>query len=329
MDATLALPPIPVIDTGTAGPLALTEAAPERFDLIVANAVAHYGEAALRHGDRLSRRWLERSGNPYLGEIDRVAARLGRPGAYLLNLSYEWTCTAGVGADPDGAGMRLIRTLDWPLDGLGRAVVAARRAGPAGRYIDVTWPGYSGVVTALAPGRFAAAVNQPPMRRFSPVPALDWMIERTRLWRERALPPAHLLRRVFDSCASYAEAKWALVETRVCLPVFYTLAGTGAGEGCVIERTESAAWVREAPASIANHWVAAPFVGRPRGVDSEGRLRQMEACRDDARGDDFSWVRPPILNATTRIAAAVNAASGRLLAQGFESDGPATAVLRL
>jgi len=35
---------------------------------------------------------------------------MGRPGAYLLNHSYEWGCTAGVAADPDG-GATLVRDL--------------------------------------------------------------------------------------------------------------------------------------------------------------------------------------------------------------------------
>jgi hypothetical protein len=37
--------------------------------------------------------------------------------------------------------------------------------GPAGEYYSVTWPGYVGTLTALAPDRFAAAINQAPLRR--------------------------------------------------------------------------------------------------------------------------------------------------------------------
>mgnify|MGYP003477732114 CR=1 FL=1 len=51
-----------------------------------------------RLADALSRRWLARARNPYLPEIDAVAVRLGRAGAHLLNLSFEWTCTTGVEA---------------------------------------------------------------------------------------------------------------------------------------------------------------------------------------------------------------------------------------
>ena len=50
----------------------------------------------MKIADAVSRRWLERSHYPYLAEIDRIAARIARPGAYFLNLSYEWRCTSSV-----------------------------------------------------------------------------------------------------------------------------------------------------------------------------------------------------------------------------------------
>jgi hypothetical protein len=323
---------IPRLDTGRDGPVALIGAGLARLRDIAAAAEDHYGGAGLRIGDRLSRRWLEKSDNPYRAEIAAVAESLGRPGAYLLNLSYEWTCTTGVGPDPEGLGMRMLRTLDWPLTGLGRNVVAASHEGPAGPWWNVTWPGFVGVATAMAPGRFAAAINQPPMRRLTPSCWLDWALTRFPLWRHRALPPVHLLRRVFDDAPTYADAKEMLSQTPLAVPAFFTLAGTKDGEGCVIERSESSAYVRDAPASIANHWIRgegdeAPG-GHARGWDSEGRWRMMEEMRDRVPGD-FSWVRPPILNPTTRLAVVANAAQGTLSVQGFEADGPATAVFRL
>ncbi|MFQ5765724.1 MAG: hypothetical protein ACE5GT_12420, partial [Rhodospirillales bacterium] len=303
---------IPRVDTGGAGPAALADAEPDRLGALFASAEAHYGPLVLRLGDRLSRRWLIRARNPYTDEIDAVAQRLGRPGAHLLNLSYEWTCTAGVGPDPGGRGMRLIRTLDWPLPGLGRNAVVAGRQGPAGPWLDVTWPGFVGVATALAPGRFAAAINQPPMKRFTGVCWFDWAINRGRLWRSRALPPVHLLRRVFERAATYAEAKAMLTGTPLAIPAFFTIAGVQAGEGAVIERREESARVLEAPASVANHWLGDESLDRMRGLDSPGRWRMMEDVRDRA-GDDFAWVQPPILNETTRLAVAANPARGSLL----------------
>ena len=115
--------------------------------------------------DGIARRWLTRSQSPYVEEVRAIAAVLGFPGIWFLNGSYQWSCTA-LARDEDGAPW-LARTLDWPFPGLGRFVELVRMRGPAGEFINVTWPGYVGVLTALAPGRFGAAINQGPMRRRS------------------------------------------------------------------------------------------------------------------------------------------------------------------
>ena len=46
--------------------------------------------------------------------------------------------------------------------GLGRHVEVARMCGSGGDFDSVTWPGYAGVLTASARGRFAACINQAP-----------------------------------------------------------------------------------------------------------------------------------------------------------------------
>ncbi len=319
---------IPCYDTGAAGPLALIDADPGRFQSLMASGLDHYGAPVLKIGDGFTRRWLEKSANPYRHEIGDVAARMGHPGGYLLNLSYEWTCTTGVGPEPDGTGMRMLRTLDWPLPGLGRNVVVGGHEGTSGPWLNITWPGFVGVVTAMAPSRFAAAINQPPMRRLTPSCRADWVINRAAALRSRRLPPVHLLRQVFERAATYGEAKAMLSETPLSIPAFFTLAGPADGEGAVIERSESAVQVREAPASVANHWIAGGRGGRMRGDDSPGRWGMMEEFLDRAV-PGFSWVRPPILNPTTRLGVIVNPRKGSLVVQGFEADGPATAVFRL
>ena len=325
------MPDIPLADALGAGSLAIVEAEPGRARDIMEAGRRHYGVLALRLGDRVSRRWLEKTANPYRQEIEALAAHMGEPGCVLLNLSYEWTCTSGVGPAPGNGGTggsRLLRTLDWPLDGLGRNLVVAKRAGDAGAYFDVTWPGFVGVATAMAPGRFSAAINQPPMRRLTPSCGLDWVLNRWRAWRARALPPSHLLRRVFDECRTYAEAKAMLSAAPICIPAFFTLSGMAPGEGCVVERQEDGAAVHEAPVSMANHWLSFDDKGWARGLDSASRLQAMDGLRERV-GDDFSWVVPPILNETTRVAVVANAAAGRLLVQGWEADGPATQVFSL
>ncbi len=324
---------IPLLDAVAGGPLSLLDRESARLAPLLLAARRRYGAVALRLGDRATRHWLARSRNPYSRELAAVAARVGTPGALLLNLSYEWACTSGTAADPAAdpvaGGSRMLRTLDWPMNGIGRAVIVARQDGGAGIYYTVTWPGYIGVLTAMAPGRFAVAINQPPMRRHSGALWLDWMVNRTSVWRGLSLPPSHLARAVCDTAATYAEARRQLIETPLCIPALYTLAGTEPGEGCVIERTEARAAVHEQPAAIANHWLGLRIPGRDRGTDSRGRREQMTALLDQPDVSDFAWVRPPILNATTRLAVVANPATDTLLVQGYEHSAPATRIFSL
>ena len=74
------LPAIPLLEIGKGGPLALLDAAPRRFGEIIEMSRRHYGEVVLRLGDVVSRRWLDKTANPYRHEIEAVAARAGRPG---------------------------------------------------------------------------------------------------------------------------------------------------------------------------------------------------------------------------------------------------------
>jgi hypothetical protein len=322
------LPEIPVVGLGTGHALALLEAEGARAEALLDAARGRYPALAVRLGDRISRRWLEKCGNPYLDEVHAVARRLASPGAYFLNVNHEWGCTSAVGPVRDGIGTRLIRVLDWTFDGLGVNLVAARIAGPAGPWINLTWPGFVGCVQGLAPGRFAAAFHQAPMRRRTPVMPLDWVLNRAGVWRGIGLPPAHLLRRAFETCGDYAAARTLLVEAPLALPTIFVLSGPGPGEGCVIERLEDRATVREQPAAAANHWMSQALRAAPRGQDSHARQAMM-ADRQASAGIDFAWLRAPVLNQTTRLVMIAEPARGRLVARGYEADGPATGVLAL
>jgi hypothetical protein len=322
------LPTIPLIDLGRGGPVALIDRAPAQLKGLLNDCERHYGRPLLRLGDAVTRRWLAGRELPYAAELATIVARVGRPGTTMLNFSYEWSCTCGVGPDPGQQGSRLLRTLDWPTRGLGRNVVVARQEGATGVYYNATWPGFVGVLTAMAPGRFSAAINQPPMARRTPLMPLDWLIGRSSIWNAEGLPPAHLLRQVFEECATYAEAMAMLRDAPLCAPVFFTLSGAAADEGCVIERLPAEARVHAAPTSIANHWRGFDRPGHARGDQSEERVAAMDRLRRVAP-NDLSWLAPPILNPTTRIAAVMNAAGATLVLQGWEREGAATAVFTL
>lgn len=286
--------------------------------------------------DRSSREWLARTHTPYMGEIHECAKMVGLPGVYALNAAYEWACTTGAFAT--GSDVTLLRVLDWGFPELGKRVMVLRQPGQAGDFYNITWPGFSGSVNGLAPGRFAAAINIAPMRKHGLTLIGDW-IKNQLTAQPIGMPPAHLLRIALSQCDSYTNAKELLSEFPVCAPVIYTLTGVTAGEGCIIERTENAARVRElgdnARVTTANHFLTEleglRYRYRPRGVDSHGRHTQScgIAPENVARATDFEWLSPPIVNWETRLALIANAATGRLLVQGFEGDERVTEVFDL
>ncbi len=316
-------PVIPLIDLGSDGPLRLLEREIARAHALLEIAHARHGRHVLRLGDRLSLAWLERTDNPYRHEIHAVARAIGAPGAAMLNLSFEWSCTSGAAGDPTHPGNRMLRILDWPLPGLGRYVVVARRAATAGVFFDVTWPGAVGVLTAMAPGRFSAAINQAPMLRHGLTTIGDWAQNRIRVWRSRDLPPAHLLRRVFETAPDYPTARRMLAETPLALPALFTLSGVRADQSCVIERLERRAFLHERPAVCANDWLTDGLHGRTRGRDNAERRAALG--RALARPDRaFDWLVPPLINRRTRLAVVASAAASRLAVLGIERERIAT-----
>ena len=319
---------IPIVDvTGAIGIETLT-AESGRAHALIDIATTNVPKAVLRLLDGVSRRWLSRWNHAQLPEIDRVAELLGRPGIYYLSVSYEWGCTCRVAPSPDGGSARLARVLDWRTPGLGAQIIAARVTAPAGSFVSMTWPGYTGVLHAMAPGRFSAALNQAPMRRPIGLFAIDWAANKARIWSRPHLMPGHLLRDVFETASHFDEARRRLTETPIAAPCIFVLAGTAPSETVVIERNEVSAEIHAGPGVAANHWQAAGWQGSSRGHDSAGRARMLAGFSPEF-DQGFGWLRPPVLNSLTRLAMVADAAEGRILAQGFEKEVPATAPLDL
>jgi hypothetical protein len=324
----LPLTDIPVLDCGTDFPLRTLDTYLDRAQALLNLATARVPASALRQLDRVSRAWLVKWNNAHLPEIDAVAQRLGRPGAYFFSVNYEWGCTCRVAPSPDGASARLIRVLDWKTPGLGRNIVAARVQAPAGRYVTLTWPGYTGVLTAVAPGRFAVALNQAPMRKSVGFYYLDWAANRRRVWSMPHPTPAHVLRSVCDETETYGAAVRRLQTEPISTPAIFSIAGLSAGETAVIERSETEARVHLGAQVAANHWRAEGWTGHARGVDSAGRAASMQGVAPDL-DTDFGWLRAPVLNPRTRLAMVADAGEGRLATLGFENGLPATLRLDL
>lgn len=282
--------------------------------------------------DSVTRRWLERSRSPYVAEVRAIADELGFPGIWFLNGCYQWGCTAL--AREQGGTPWLARTLDWPFPGLGRYVEVARIRGVAGDFDSVTWPGYVGVLSALAPARFAACVNQAPMWRRTRRPWLrpyDIALNALQTWAIRFTPPDHLLREVFETCESYEEARHRLETTPVARPAIYILVGCRPGERCVIERTEDGYASRDHDTATANDWLESrpPWEARvapevffsrtfEQAVENSRERRDHLAAWPSSFVGDFAWVSPPVLNSQTRIAVEMCPAAGALHASGYE-----------
>jgi hypothetical protein len=331
---------IPLTVVGAGGAADLFAAHPEKAAALIATALKSHPLLPLGAAvaDVISRRWLERQQNPYLDEIHRVASGLARPGVYFLNIVYEWACSTSAGPDPRGCGMRLIRVLDWGLHGIGRHVVIAQQPGRHGVFYNSTWPGFAGVLTAMAPGRFAAAINQAPRLPIFGPRWIDEVAGRVRILRSKGvIPAAHLLRRVFEEARDYGEARTMLADERqrLAMPALFTLAGVGPREACVVEAIAQQRRVHDAPADdgctigVANDWLSGDLPGIPRAHSlgpspavsprENNRMRRSIVCvlQQGAFGGAADLV-PPVLNSHTVMVVSANAAIGEMTVEALD-----------
>jgi hypothetical protein len=331
------LPEIPIVDIREGGPPRHARESAATARALRDACLGFFPRAALPlipMLDWLSRRALARSPSPYFAEVAQIAAVLDLPGVWLLNASYQWGCTARAGEE-NGVPW-LLRTLDWPFRGLGRHTEIAHSRGECGDYLSVTWPGYVGVLTAVAPGRFAAALNQAPMwrrTRHCGLRPYDYAANALSVLTEVGrMPPDQLLRLAFEVSGDFAAARRLLEATPVARPVIYTLVGCMARERCVIERTETDFVTREEDTCTANDWVPC----RPGWEGRIGTRRFLVSSFAEAAGysrarreslanwsgplsaSGFDWVMEPVLNSYTRLAVAMSPAARTLRVMGYD-----------
>ena len=320
--AATGLPMIPVHDIADAPLSILAEREPDRMAEILASGRRHLGALPLKILETRSRKWATRSANPFLSEVSAVAE--GRPtGLWFMNFCYEWGCTTGAATPQGKSAPMLRRTLDWPFDEIGRNMVLVRQEGPKGPVLYPTWPGFLGVISGMAPGRFAIMINQAPMRKKTGILPLDWLAVRIATGRTTALPPAHLLRIVFETCETFDEAVEKLTHTPIALPVIFTVAGTKPGQTLTIERQRTEARIDREKAVAANHWRLYDEPARPRGRTSPERAEHMHSSWTGSEAA-FDWLSPPVLNKDTRLALECDMAAGTMAVLGCESDGIVT-----
>lgn len=317
---------IPFVDVRQGGPLAHVR---KRMHVAVAlrdaclAPVPRWLHGALSPIDNLARRRLGRSASLYREELEQIVDYLGFPGAMTMNLSYLFACTTAADVDSRNRS-RIRRSLDWPFHGLGKCVEVARQSGPAGDYLNVTWPGSVGVLNATAPGRFAAVINAAPMQRRTRgivgLPCDIAMNIHQALAAVGDWPPDHLLRYVFDHAANFEDAVKTLLAEPLARPALFTITGVNADEIAVVERTERQGRVLYGPVTVANDWQKPQPGWKARMGHENNVARRAVFTEMSIDSESFGWVKPPILNNLTRLVVEMSAANGgELLARGYEA----------
>jgi predicted choloylglycine hydrolase len=181
----------------------------------------------------------------YAEDIKTIAKLLKvQEGAVICgNLEYElamcgltnpFACTAAAVYTPK-LGMLHVRNLDWPGEYIGRYTIKVVYQSHFGNFIAVTWPGYVGVLSAVAENRFSATIS------LLPWPGFDWLPKPNIFgW-----PASFLLRYIFENCASFEDALKEIKITPVVAPVIITLVGPERGQAVAIEKGTKDYKVRE------------------------------------------------------------------------------------
>lgn len=247
----------------------------------------------------------------HMADEMRAVRRLFGPAGILLNLSTSFGCTAAVMQTAGNEGV-LIRSLDWTIgDGMGARMIVHRASGPAGDFWNISYPGFIGVLSAVAPWRFAATINQ------APIPGttgrmVDFIPEKDRTLRSRNIPAPLLLREVMETAPDFDAALAILRDRPLAEPIIFTLAGAD-GRHAIIERTRDQAMVHRDMAGTANHWQNGTWKGHARihGTDRNDSANRACALSAHARNHPDSaisaWLKAPVLNHHTRQAMALDA----------------------
>jgi acid ceramidase len=151
--------------------------------------------------------------------------------ALKVILSRGFGCTA-FAIDAPG-GVLHARNLDWWTENSALARYTATSHfvnAPAGAFTTVGWPGFMGVFSGVAPGRFAVTLNA--------VLSLEQI--------QIAMPVVLLIRTVFEEARTFSEALKLLSSAPLPCDCLLLLTGVRAGELVVIERTPSRYALRHA-----------------------------------------------------------------------------------
>jgi hypothetical protein len=265
-------------------------------------------------------------------EVEALAEALGVSRAELLfaNLAYDVAsaapaqlvaplgCSTFVSVGP-GAPLHA-RNLDWHFPGnllREHPLLFRVRGAPAGTYVSVGWPGLTGALTAVAPGRFSVSVNFVKARG----DGFGRLLARA---AAGATPVAWTVRDALERAADFEAAVAMLRDAPLLAPVLFTIAGVRPGEACIVERSTRAAGVRRcSPSSagsvcVTNHYASAELHGRSVDYDAGDTLVRLAAVthglaqRAPASEADAFAVLATAVRGHTQHQAVMRAAEGLL-----------------
>ena len=238
------------------------------------------------------------------------------------NLGYEMAnlhCCSSVAFYRPKIGMIHARNMDWPLNGLEKstALIDYKNA-EAGRFCAVSMPGFVGVLSGVAKGRFSATINLAPGRG----------IFKGKNIKGASAPM--LLRYVFEKAESFDSAVEMLRRNRTFAPVFYQVTGCKKNESVIIHMRPDTTnrvykYTRE-PLAVTNHednFSKPKYLGEE--CDDEGyntciRLETIiEAarnCKETSLSGMISILcNEPVLNGNTKQSMVLHPKTGTVILQ--------------
>ena len=210
----------------------------------------------------------------YAQELTSIARMLdvSEEAILVVNLYYDLIkfiigCTA-FAVDTEQGPLHA-RNLDWWTEmGLlsSATLVTDFRGAAVGPFQVVAWPGFTGALSGVAPGRFAITLNavssnEPPVF---------------------ATPITYLIRTIFETTHTFAEAVYQLTSTEIASDCLLLVTGTQPGEMVVIERTPTRAALRfptNGYLIVTNDYLALSSNTTSSGVQQE--LQQTSCSRFD------------------------------------------------
>lgn len=221
-----------------------------------------------------------------MSEMTGLAEHLGVPLARVLagNLYYDtlkfmWGCTA-FAVDTD-TGPIHARNLDWSTKDrlLNDSTFVTRFLNaPSGEFLTIGWPGFIGVLSAVAPGRFAITLNAV----LSDDPPLV------------ACPVVFLLRQVLEEASTFEAAVEALSSTPIASDCLLLVSGARRSQMVVIERTPTRHAIRyphDGAIFVTNNYVSL-VSGAKAGA---GALQETSCDRFNRIRSLFHLRRPALL----------------------------------